>query len=145
MSKIEAFLSKREEQEIVDAIVFAEKNTSGEIRVHIEKETSKPIFERAMEVFHQLEMHKTKDKNGVLIYIAVKDKSFFICGDNGINDIVDKDFWETTKDIMANHFKKGNFKQGLVDGILKAGQELKRHFPYQDNDVNELTNEISKG
>jgi uncharacterized membrane protein len=145
MSKVEAFLSKKEEQEVVDAIVFAEKNTSGEIRVHLEKETSKPIFDRAMEVFEQLEMYKTKARNGVLIYVAVKDKSFLICGDQGINDKVATDFWESTKNVMLENFKKGHNKQALVDGILSAGQQLKRHFPFENGDVDELSNEISKG
>ncbi len=145
MSKVEAFLSKKEEQEVVDAIVFAEKNTSGEIRVHIEKETIKPIFDRAMEVFEQLEMYKTKARNGVLIYVAVKDKSFLIYGDRGINDKVATDFWESTKNVMLENFKKGNNKQALVDGILSAGQQLKRYFPFENDDLDELSNEISKG
>jgi uncharacterized membrane protein len=145
MSKVEAFLSKEEEQEIVDAICVSEKNTSGEIRVHLEKETSIKAIDRAIEVFNELEMHKTQDSNGVLIYVAVKSKQFAICGDHGINKVVPADFWESTKDVMANHFRKGNFKQGLIDGILKAGEQLKKYFPYQDDDTNELSNEISKG
>ena len=145
MSKVEDFLSKTEEQEIVEAIRVAEKNTSGEIRIHLEKNTSIAAFERAVEVFNPLEMHKTKDSNGVLIYVAVKDKQFAICGDKGINEKVSSDFWDTTKDIIATNFRNGNFKQGLVDGILKAGEQLKYHFPHQDDDVNELSNEISKG
>jgi uncharacterized membrane protein len=145
MSKVEDFLSKKEEQEIVDAIQIAEKNTSGEIRIHIEKSTSTDSFTRAVEVFHLLEMDKTKDSNGVLIYVAVKDKHFVIYGDKGINEKVASDFWDTTKDVMQAHFKNGNFKQGLVDGILKAGDQLKQHFPYQHDDTDELSNEISKG
>lgn len=145
MSKVESFLSKKEEQEIVDAIVLSEKNTSGEIRVHLEKETSMPIFDRAMEVFQDLKMYETQDRNGVLIYIAVKNKSFYIYGDQGINDKVEADFWNSTKDIMVNHFKNGNNKQAIVDGIIEAGKQLKQHFPYQTDDKNELSNEISKG
>jgi uncharacterized membrane protein len=145
MSKVEAFLTKAEEQEIVDAIVFAEKNTSGEIRVHLEKETSKSIFERALEVFQDLKMYETKDKNGVLIYIAVKSKSFYIYGDEGINNKVGLDFWNSTKDIMVEHFKNGKNKQAIVEGILEIGNKLKLHFPYQNDDTNELSNEISKG
>ncbi|MDG1038817.1 MAG: TPM domain-containing protein [Polaribacter sp.] len=145
MSKIEAFISREEEQEIISAIKVAEKNTSGEIRVHIEASTEKNHDERALEVFYLLEMNKTKDKNAVLIYVAVKDKKFVICGDKGINKLVPEGFWTTTKDIMQNHFKQGNFKQGIVDGILKAGEELKEHFPWQIDDEDELSNEISKG
>ena len=145
MSKVDHFLTKEEEQEIVEAIRMAEKETSGEIRVHIEKTTSINAFDRALEVFHLLEMNKTELKNGVLIYVAVKDKTFVICGDQGINELVSNDFWDTTKEVMASHFKNGNFKEGLIDGIQKAGSQLKTYFPWQENDTNELSNEISKG
>jgi uncharacterized membrane protein len=145
MSKVEDFLSKEEEQEIVEAIRVAEKNTSGEIRVHIEKTTSKVPFDRALEVFYDLKMNETQQQNGVLFYFAVADKAFAICGDKGINDRVSADFWDCTKDAMAAQFKSGNFKQGIVDGILNAGEQLKKHFPWSDGDTNELSNEISKG
>ena len=145
MSKVEDFLLKTEEAEVVEAIRMAEENTSGEIRVHIEKETSIAPIDRAVEVFSMLKMENTKDRNGVIIYVAVKSKQFAIYGDQGINEKVADDFWNTTKDIMLNHFKNGNNKQALVEGILNAGQQLKQHFPYQDDDVNELSNEISKG
>ena len=84
-------------------------------------------------------------KNGVLIYVAVEDKTFVIYGDKGINDVVPDNFWDSTKDIMQSHFKDGNFKQGLIDGILKAGQQLEKHFPWIHGDINELPNDISKG
>jgi uncharacterized membrane protein len=145
MSKVEEFLAKREEEEIISAIKIAEKNTSGEIRVHIEASSKKEHYERALEVFNLLEMNNTKDANAVLIYVAVNDKKFVIYGDKGINNVVPKDFWDTTKNVIQNHFKTGNFKQGIVDGILKAGEELQDHFPYQTDDENELSNEISKG
>ena len=146
MSKVEDFLSKKEEQEIIEAIRTAELNTSGEIRVHIEKSSNnKDAFDRALEVFHHLKMDNTKEQNGVLIYVAVKDKTFVICGDKGINDVVPDDFWDSTKDLIQSHFKSGDFKQGLVQGILKAGQVLKHYFPWQQGDKNELSDEISKG
>lgn len=145
MSKVEDFLSKEDEQEIVEAIRIAEKNTSGEIRVHIEKTTSLDAFDRAKEVFHELRMDETELKNGVLIYLAIDDHHFIICGDKGINDLVEPDFWDCTRDLMASHFKKGDFKQGLVDGILRAGDRLQKYFPWQKGDTNELSNEISKG
>ncbi|MFM9826474.1 TPM domain-containing protein [Flavobacterium sp.] len=145
MLKVEEFLTKEEESAIVEAIRMAEKETSGEIRIHIEKTTSKAPFDRALEVFNFLKMDQTELKNGVLIYLAVKDKKFVICGDKGINDRVEVDFWDSTKELMANHFKKGNFKQGLIDGITMAGEQLQKYFPYLENDSNELSNEISKG
>ncbi|WP_430400182.1 TPM domain-containing protein [Flavobacterium sp.] len=145
MSKTEDFLTKEEEQEIVQAIVTAEKNTSGEIRVHIEETSEKPPIERAKEVFSSLEMHKTEARNGVLFYIGVANKSFAILGDEGINNVVEADFWDCTKDIVLEHFKNKEFKKGLVEGILRAGEKLKHYFPYQSDDTNELSNEISKG
>ena len=102
MSKVEAFLTTEEEQEVVHAITMAEKETSGEIRVHMEKSTSIAAYDRAMEVFHQLKMDETALQNGVLIYLAIKDKNFVICGDKGINDVVPTDFWDSTRDVMAS-------------------------------------------
>jgi uncharacterized membrane protein len=144
MAKTTVFLSKEEEQEIVQAIVEAEKNTSGEVRVHIEKQSKLSPIERAQEVFFELKMEATKDRNGVLFYVSVADKKFAIIGDKGINDVVAVDFWDTTKEIVIDHFKKRNFKTGLVEGILSAGNQLKAYFPYQSDDENELSNEISK-
>ena len=144
MTKTAVFLSKEEEQEIVQAIVEAEKNTSGEVRVHIEKQSNITPLERAQEVFFELKMEATKDRNGVLFYVSVTDKKFAIIGDKGINDLVAPDFWNATKEIVLNHFKQGAFKQGLVEGILSAGNQLKAYFPFQSDDENELSNEISK-
>ena len=145
MSKVEDFLTKAEEAEVVEAIRLAEKNTSGEIRVHLEKETSIAPIERAVEVFHELGMDTTQLRNGVIIYVAVKSRKFAIYGDKGINDKVNDDFWNCTKDIMVNHFKTGNNVQALVEGIHNAGEQLKKYFPFEDDDTDELSNEISKG
>lgn len=145
MSKVEEFLSKEEEQEIISAIRIAEKNTSGEIRVHIEATADKKHYNRALEVFNLLEMQHTKDANAVLIYVAVKDKKFVIYGDKGIHKVVPENFWDSTKDAMQNHFKNNEFKQGIVKGILTAGKELQVHFPWQTDDIDELSNDISKG
>lgn len=146
MTDPKPFLSPQEEQEIVNAIVEAEKNTSGEVRVHIEKQSDKTPFDRAQEVFYALEMQHTKNRNGVLFYVGIDSHSFVILGDQGINQVVSDDFWNSTKDIVIAHFKNRHYKQGLIEGILKAGQELKNFFPYQaDSDTNELPNEISKG
>ena len=144
MSKVEDFLTADEEQEIVNAILDSEKNTSGEIRVHIETSTSGDHYLRAQEVFHLLKMDNTRESNGVLIYVAVDDKKFVICGDKGINEVVPKGFWDTTKDVIQNKFKEGKFKEGIINGILMAGNELQAHFPWKPNDANELSNEVSK-
>ena len=145
MSHVEEFLTAEEESDIVNAIVEAEKNTSGEIRVHIEASSKIDHFSRAQQIFHFLKMDNTKEGNGVLIYVAVDDKKFVIYGGQGIDRAVPKGFWDTTKDRIASQFKKGNFKQGIVDGILMAGKELQDHFPLDHNDTNELNDAISKG
>ncbi|WP_435261583.1 TPM domain-containing protein [Tenacibaculum sp. nBUS_03] len=145
MSKVENFLSVEEEQEIVLAIRQAELNTSGEIRVHIEKSTLLSHYNRAQEVFNSLKMFNTQAANAVLIYVAVEDHKFVIYGDKGINDVVSANFWDTTKNIMQEQFKRGDFKQGIIEGVLKAGEELKVHFPWKIDDEDELSNEISKG
>ena len=145
MSKVEKFLSAEHEREVVEAIRLAEKETSGEIRVHIERKCAADSFERAKEVFHLLKMDETELKNGVLIYLAVDDHVFVICGDKGIDDVVPENFWNSTKDIMASHFRNGDFKKGLVAGISMAGAELRAHFPCETGDRDELANEISNG
>lgn len=145
MSTIEDFLTAEEEQQIIDAIRKAEAKTSGEIRVHIEAHSKIDSFERAMEVFHLLKMDNTKLQNGVLIYVAVEDKTFVIYGDKGINDVVEDTFWDTTRNAIQDYFKKGQFKEGLIAGVLSAGKELAAYFPWHPNDNNELPNNISKG
>jgi len=142
---VESFLTTIEEQEIVAAIREAELNTSGEIRVHMEDRCETKVNERALEVFKTLHMDNTKERNGLLIYIAVCDKIFGIYGDKGIDNVVGDDFWDATKSVMETHFKKGQFKQGIVDGVLLAREQLKKFFPYDSDDLNELSNTISKG
>ena len=145
MPKTNQFLSEQDELDIIEAIQTAELNTSGEIRIHIEGKATKDAYERALEVFNSLKMYNTQQRNGVLLYIATEDHKFVICGDEGINNAVADDFWDCTRDIMASHFKSRNFKEGIVAGILNAGEQLKTHFPWQSDDTNELSNEISKG
>ena len=145
MSKTEDFLTKAEEQEIVNAIALAEKNTSGEIRVHIEENSQKPPLERAQEVFHNLKMDNTELRNGVLFYICMQSRTFAVIGDKGINEAVESDFWDCTKDLVLSNFKDGKYKDGLVAGINRAGERLKKYFPFEDGDTNELSNEISRG
>ena len=137
------FFSKEEQQKIVAAIKEAELNTSGEIRVHIENHCKGESLERAAELFYELKMDHTAARNGILFYLAVKDRRFAIIGDEGINRNVEHDFWNDIKDEMTSKFKEGQFTEGLVSGILKCGNKLKQYFPYQENDVNELSDEIS--
>jgi uncharacterized membrane protein len=137
------FFSKEEQQKIVAAIKEAELNTSGEIRVHIENHCKKEALERAAEVFYDLKMNQTAARNGILFYLAAKDHKFAIIGDEGINKNVEHDFWNDIKDEMVAMFKEKKFAEGLIAGILKCGERLKEYFPYQSDDINELSDEIS--
>ena len=145
MTKIEDFLTIEQEQAIIKAIEIAEKNTSGEIRVHIEKITDLPPLERALEVFNLLEMDKTELRNGVLFYVAIESRKFAILGDEGIHTKVTENFWDAEKELMLSYFKKGEFSKGLELAIIEVGNKLKENFPYQSNDTDELSNEISRG
>jgi len=139
------FLNADDEQAIIAAIQQAEKNTSGEIRIHIENESEKPPLERAQEVFHVLGMDATTARNGVLFYIGINTRTFAIIGDEGIDRVVESDFWDCTKDVVLSHFKENRIKEGLVEGILRAGDRLKQYFPFSDDDKNELPDTISRG
>lgn len=145
MSKVEDFLTAVEESQIIEAIKIAEKNTSGEIRVHLEKTSDKDPLERARDVFCFLKMNETKDHNGVLFYVAVDDKQFAILGDVGIDNAVSKEFWDSIKNTVLKQFSGGNYAVGLQDGILETGKKLQEYFPYQSNDNDELGNDISLG
>ncbi|MDX1921082.1 MAG: TPM domain-containing protein [Candidatus Caenarcaniphilales bacterium] len=125
------------------AIEQAELNTSGEIRVHIEKHCSEDVLDRAAKIFAKLGMHKTNLRNGVLFYLASVDHKFAVLGDVGINQKVPDNFWDEIKEEMQNYFKMHDFEGGLSKGILKAGEQLKKYFPYESADKNELPNEIS--
>lgn len=140
---IKSFFTKIQQESIQKAIEEAEFTTSGEIRVHIDSKCKDDVLTTATKIFEKLGMHKTDLRNGVLIYLAIEDKKFAILGDKGINELVADDFWNETRDIMLNEFKKGEFVTGLCQGIKMAGEKLKTHFPYSKHDKNELTNDIS--
>ncbi|OPZ99155.1 MAG: hypothetical protein BWY70_01046 [Bacteroidetes bacterium ADurb.Bin408] len=143
MNTARSFFSAAEQKRITQAIKEAEKLTSGEIRVHIEGTFKGDIFDRAVYVFEKLNMHKTKDRNGVLIYLAIKSRQFVIIGDAGINSKVGQNFWDDVKEKMMAHFKNGQFTEGLCLAINKIGEKLMAFFPYNEADVNELSDEIS--
>jgi len=138
----EKYFSQENKLQIANAIRVAEMNTSGEIRLHIEKYCKGDVLDQAAYVFEKLEMHKTKLRNGVLFYLAVEDRKFAILGDAGINMKVPADFWDKTNENVLSRFKEGKLTEGLTTGILMAGEQLKVHFPYLADDKNELSNDI---
>ena len=145
MRAAKKLFSKADKDAIVSAIKEAEKNTSGEVRVHIETSFKGDVLDQAAYVFNKLGMLATEQRNGVLFYLAAKNKAFAILGDAGINSKVPEDFWEDIKATMQEEFQAGNMAVGLTKGIQMAGEKLKEHFPYQSDDVNELPDEISFG
>ncbi len=138
-----ALFTEQEQQQIRKAIEAAEKNTSGELRVCVEKTCSEEALDRAATYFKQLNMHKTKLRNGVLIYLSTVDRKFAIIGDAGIHKVVPDNFWDQTKDVMLSHFKFGNLTEGIAAGLKMAGEQLQKYFPSTDSDHNELPDDIA--
>ena len=143
MSNAITILNREEDRRVVEAIKQAELNTSGEIKVHIENRCKGDVEERSLVVFNKLKLNETKLRNGVLIYLAVRDHKFAILGDEGINNVVGQGFWNDVKDLMLSHFKENRFADGLEQGIQCCGEKLKTYFPYQSDDINEIPDEIS--
>ncbi len=139
------YFSKEDKDRICAAIKLAEKNTSGEIRVHLENHCPEEVMDRAAYWFAELKMHKTALRNGVVFYLALVDKKLAILGDGGINNKVPVGFWDEVKAAMVTLLKENDFTGAIEKGVLMAGEKLKEHFPYQKNDENELNDEISFG
>jgi uncharacterized membrane protein len=139
------FLSTEEKSLIAEAIKEAEKSSSGEIRVHIERRCKSDVLDRAAYVFENLQMHKTARRNGVLFYLSIEDRKFAILGDAGINRVTPDDFWDRIKEHVISLFSQERYADGLSEGIRMAGEALKEHFPWQTDDSNELTDDISYG
>lgn len=127
-----SLFNEEEQLQLRKAIEEAERHTSGELRVCVEKTCSEDVLHRAAEYFHKLNMHHTKHRHGVLIYLATVDRKFAIIGDKGIDKVVPADFWDSTKDVMLQHFKKGELVEGLATGLCLAGEQLEKYFPHSD-------------
>jgi len=138
-----AVFTEEEQLLIRRAVESAEKNTSGEIRVCIEKNCDEEVLDRAAKYFYKLDMDKTRARNGVLIYLATVDRKFAIIGDAGIHQLVTDSFWDSTKHAMLEEFKYGNLVAGIVKGVTMAGQKLKKHFPHMVDNQNELPDDIA--
>lgn len=143
MPAAKTFFTEAQQAEIVKAIKSAEMQTSGELRVHLEEKCKGDSFNRALQIFKNLKMHTTAERNGVLFYLAIRDKKFAIIADEGIHKKVTDDFWDDIRKGMEAEFSKGRFMEGLIQGIEQSAEQLKRHFPFIKNDQNELPNEIS--
>jgi uncharacterized membrane protein len=143
MPNAKNFFTKEQQEDIRQAIMNAELDTSGEIRVHIENTCTGDALDRALAVFTKLGMEKTLSRNGVLIYLAVKNRKFAIIGDSAIHQFVTESFWDSVRNKMMDHFRENQFTEGLIEAITETGKKLKTHFPYKTDDRNELSDEIS--
>jgi len=142
---VKSFFTDEQSKLIQQSIADSERLCSGEIRVHIDMRCKGDVMVQAKKVFEKLKMHKTAERNGVLIYLALADKKLAILGDKGINEKVPEGFWDLAYSSMRNFFAEANYTEGLVVGIGMAGEKLRTYFPYQKDDSNELSNEISYG
>lgn len=139
------YFSQEEQRQIVEAIAQAEKCSSAEIRIYIESNCSGSPLDRATEVFARNKMHKTRERNGVLVYLALESKKCAVIGDVGINRRVPEGFWDDCYRIMSEHFREGRYADGLKEAVLLVGKQLKVFFPCQENDINELPDDILFG
>lgn len=137
--------SYQQEDDIKQSILNAELDTSGEIRVHIDTICEGDVKEKAREIFDVLNMQKTELRNGVLFYLAVKNRKFAIIRDIGIEEVVPDEFWQNVKQVLLNNFRKEKFVEGLCEAIAMTGDRLTMDFPHHMNEVNELPDEISYG
>ena len=145
--KKDEFFTVEERQQIVNAVCDAEKMTSGEVRVFVESNCSfVDAIDRATELFFKMEMDKTKDRNAVLLYIAMKDKQLAVFGDVGIHQKVGSDYWNREVVKMISNFNKENYAAGICEVVADIGESLTQYFPYNnDTDKNELPDEIVFG
>lgn len=139
------FLSKEQEAAVVRAIKEAELQTSGEIRVHLENHCGDDTLKHARMIFYEMGMQETEEETGVLLYIAVKDHKIAIIGDRGINAKVSENFWENIISELENHFKSEKYAEGICHALQTIGTQLAEHFPFKEDDIDELPNEISFG
>lgn len=140
---IDKYFSQVDEEHIIAAIREAENMTSGEIRVHISQKADTDALEVTRDIFKELRMYNTQDRNGVLIHISLASKTFAIYGDEGIHRIAGNDFWEETRDLMRQHFVEGQLVDGICEGVKHVGELLKIHFPWNETDINELSDDIT--
>jgi len=137
--------SPDDETRIERAISEAERQTSSEIRIHVEQVCNEDTLVHARKIFHTLKMHKTEERNAVLLYVALDDHKLALYGDEGIHATLGVRYWSNIIDIIVRKARDGDLAGGIVDGIEQLGQVLKKYYPYTDGDIDELDNAISYG
>jgi len=144
---VKQMLTKEDLSDIASAIGEAEKSTEGEIRVSIRqkrkwREKKRTIEELARQEFQMLGITKTKDRTGILIFLLLEDKKFFILADEGIHSKVEDGTWDKIAKEMSDHFSKKNFRHGILHGVQSVGRELSKFFPATSTNTNELPNDV---
>ena len=140
------FFSPEEQRLIVSAIQNAERCTSGEVRVYVESRCSyMDALDRAVEIFAQMGMQATEERNAVLVYVAIKDHQLAVFGDEGIHRKVGNEYWNNEVMKMIRDFNRDNYAKGIAGCVEDIGQALQQFFPYTDKDKNELSDEIQFG
>ena len=141
------FFSSEERQQVVDAIQQAEQRTSGEVRVFVESRCRYvDALDRAVEIFHNLKMEQTQDRNAVLLYVAIKDRQLAVYGDEGIHQKLGDVYWNQQVTKMIKEFNRENYAEGISKVVLNIGEALQSNFPYnKDTDKNELPDDIVFG
>lgn len=141
----EDLLTEAELKRVRLAIAAAEERTSGEIRVHMEDHIEEDVLDHAAFIFEELGMHRTRHRNGVLIYLSVADRKLAVIGDEGIDRRVPPDFWNDVVGLLKLHLAAGRPADGLVEAVHTVGEKLSALFPREANDQDELPNDISFG
>ncbi len=143
--EVDEFLTRAELDRVRDAVRSAEKRTSGEIRVHLDAAIMEGGLDHAAFVFDDLGMKKTKDRNGVLLYVSVPSRKVAVIGDAGIHAKSGQHYWDAVLELVLSHFREGRHCEGLCAGVERIGDQLLEHFPFQRDDVNELDDDVSFG
>ena len=143
--EIEDWLTREELDRVRGAVQRAEQHTSGEIRVHLDVAIMEDVMDHAAFVFGNLGMDKTRERNGVLLYVSVPGRQAAVVGDTGIHAKLGNAYWHEVLEVVLAHFKEDRFCEGLCEGVRLLGVKLQEHFPHRRDDRNELSNEVSIG
>ncbi|MEJ5304503.1 MAG: TPM domain-containing protein [Ignavibacteria bacterium] len=144
---IHKILSEVELEKIAEEIKSQELRTSGELKVSIKKGRSlfdkrKSIRELAIREFHRLGMTNTRDRSGILFFLLLNDREFYILPDIGISEKIPQTFWDELAKEAENSFREKNFFEGILKVLRKCGDVLAEHFPRKSDDMDELSNKV---
>jgi len=140
---LDQLLAPQDQQRLLEKIKQIENRSSGEVRLHITDKRVKDTMQAARKTFTDLEMTRTRRRNGVLVFLSLPSRTFAIVGDEGIDRLTGPQYWENLRDTMAERFSAGSYADGLLDIFDQVEAVLVEHFPYEEGDVDELPDDIS--